>query len=213
MDVTAKVANQVTAVRFEEGQQVRRGDVLVELDGAQARADLAVAEAALAESRSQYQRSRELYTTKVLSDAQIEQIEATFKANEARVASARSRLDDTVIRAPFAGRVGLRRVSVGVADQPRHGDHDARRHQLDQARFHDSRDLRVGRADRAQDRARAAFAYPDESFEGTVSSIDTRVDPGNALGHRARASCRTRRGCCKPGMFLTVRLSRGAWTR
>ncbi len=109
VEVTAKVANQVAAVRFEEGQQVRRGDVLVELDGAQARADLAAAEAALAESRSQYQRSRELYTTKVLSDSQIEQIEATFKANQARVDAARSRVGDTVVRAPFTGRVGLPR--------------------------------------------------------------------------------------------------------
>ena len=69
IDVTAKVSNLVTAIRFTEGQQVRKGDMLVELDGAQARADLAVADAALKESNSQLQRSRELYETKVLSDA------------------------------------------------------------------------------------------------------------------------------------------------
>jgi multidrug efflux pump subunit AcrA (membrane-fusion protein) len=54
-------------VRFAEGQQVRRGQVLVELDGKEARADLAVAEAALSESRSQFNRSRELYATRALS--------------------------------------------------------------------------------------------------------------------------------------------------
>ena len=92
IDVTAKVSNLVTAIRFTEGQQVRKGDVLVELDGEQARADLAVADAALKESASQLKRSRELYETKVLSDQQIEQIEATYAANQARVAAARSRL-------------------------------------------------------------------------------------------------------------------------
>ena len=88
VDVTAKISNIVATVRFAEGQQVRRGQVLVELDGKEARADLAVAEAALSESRSQFNRSRELYATRALSAAQLEQIEATLKANDARVASA-----------------------------------------------------------------------------------------------------------------------------
>ena len=82
-------------MRFAEGQQVRRGQVLIELDGREARAELAIAEAALSESRSQFNRSRELYTTHALSEAQLEQIEATLKANEARVAFARSRLTTT----------------------------------------------------------------------------------------------------------------------
>jgi len=118
VDVTAKVSNLVTAVRFDEGQQVRRGDLLVELDGAQARAELAIAEAAVTESRSQYKRSRELYSTRALSEAQLDQIEAALKANEARVLVAQARLGDTMIRAPFAGRVGLRRVSPGSLVNP-----------------------------------------------------------------------------------------------
>jgi membrane fusion protein (multidrug efflux system) len=208
IDVTAKVANQVTAVRFEEGQQVRRGEVLVELDGEQARADLAVAEAALAESRSQYQRSRELYTTKVLSDAQIEQIEATFKANEARVASARSRLGDTVVRAPFAGRVGLRRVSVGSLISP--GTvittlDDTSAIKLDFT----IPETFVSAVQTGLKIVARSVSYPDESFEGTVSSIDTRVDPATR-SVTVRALLPNPKGLLKPGMFLTVRLSRGA---
>ncbi|NJD31818.1 MAG: biotin/lipoyl-binding protein, partial [Gammaproteobacteria bacterium] len=49
VEITAKVVNQVTAVRFTEGQQVAKGAVLVELDSEQVRADLAAAEAALAQ--------------------------------------------------------------------------------------------------------------------------------------------------------------------
>jgi len=208
VDVTAKVANQVTAVRFEEGQQVRRGDVLVELDGAQARADLAVAEAALAESRSQYQRSRELYTTKVLSDSQIEQIEATFKANEARVASARSRLGDTVVSAPFAGRVGLRRISVGSLISP--GTvittlDDTSSIKLDFT----IPETFVSAVQTGLKIVARSVSYPDESFEGTVSSIDTRVDPATR-SVTVRALLPNPKGLLKPGMFLTVRLSRGA---
>jgi membrane fusion protein (multidrug efflux system) len=208
VNVTAKVANQVTAVRFSEGQQVRRGEVLVELDGAQERADLAVAEAALAESRSQYQRSRELYTTRVLSDQQIEQIEATFKANEARVASARARVGETVIRAPFDGRVGLRRVSLGSLISP--GTvittlDDTSTIKLDFT----IPETFLSVVKPGLEIAARSVAYPEASFSGRVSSVDTRIDPATR-SVTVRALLPNPEGLLKPGMFLTVRLSRGA---
>jgi membrane fusion protein (multidrug efflux system) len=208
VNITAKVANQVTAVRFSEGQQVRRGEVLVELDGAQERADLAVAEAALAESRSQFNRSRELYTTKVLSDQQLEQIEATFKANEARVTSARSRVGDTVVRAPFDGRVGLRRVSVGSLISP--GTvittlDDTSTIKLDFT----IPETFLSVVKPGLEIAARSVAYPDSTFDGRVSSVDTRIDPATR-SVTVRALLPNPQGLLKPGMFLTVRLSRGA---
>jgi membrane fusion protein (multidrug efflux system) len=208
VNITAKVANQVTAVRFSEGQQVRRGEVLVELDGAQERADLAVAEAALAESRSQFNRSRELYTTKVLSDQQLEQIEATFKANEARVTSARSRVGDTVIRAPFDGRVGLRRVSVGSLISP--GTvittlDDTSTIKLDFT----IPETFLSVVKPGLEIAARSVAYPESAFDGRVSSVDTRIDPATR-SVTVRALLPNPQGLLKPGMFLTVRLSRGA---
>ena len=208
VEITAKVVNQVTAIRFAEGQQVQRGEVLVELDAAQVSADLAAAEAALAESRSQFQRSRELYTTKVLSDSQLEQIEAAYKGNEARVASARARVADTVIRAPFAGRVGLRRVSVGSLISP--GTvittlDDTSTIKLDftiPETFLTAVQPGLGITARS-------VAYPDESFDGKVSSIDSRVDPATR-SVTVRALVPNPKGLLKPGMFLTTRLSRGA---
>ena len=207
VEVTAKVVNQVAAVRFAEGQQVRRGDVLVELDSEQERADLAAAEATLAESQSQYRRSRELYTTKVLSDSQIEQIEATYKANAARVASARARLADTVIRAPFDGRVGLRRVSVGSLISP--GTvittlDDTSTIKLD---FTIPETFLAAVQPGLEITARSV-AYPDDNFAGKVASIDSRVDP-STRAVTVRALLPNPRGLLKPGMFLTVRLSRG----
>ncbi len=68
----------------------------------------------------------ELAAARVLSESQFEQLEATMKANQARVAAAASRVADTVIRAPFAGRVGLRRVSVGSLRESWHDHHHAR---------------------------------------------------------------------------------------
>jgi len=208
VEITSKVVNQVAAVRFEEGQQVARGAVLVELDGEQVRADLAAAEASLAESRSQYERSRELYTTKILSDSQLEQIEATFKANEARVASARARVSDTVIRAPFAGRVGLRRVSVGSLISP--GTvittlDDTSTIKLDFTIPETFLPVvKPGLGITA-----TSVAYPGVGFSGEVSSVDSRVDPATR-SVTVRALVPNSKGLLKPGMFLTTRLSRGA---
>jgi membrane fusion protein (multidrug efflux system) len=208
VEITSKVVNQVTAVRFAEGQQVAKGAVLVELDSEQVRADLAAAEAALAESRSQYERSRELYTTRILSDSQLEQIEATFKANEARVASARARVSDTVIRAPFAGRVGLRRVSVGSLISP--GTvittlDDTTTIKLDFT----IPETFFPVVKPGLEIAARSVAYPEASFAGKVSSVDSRVDPATR-SVTVRALLPNPQGLLKPGMFLTTRLSRGA---
>jgi len=207
VDVTAKVSNLVTAVRFADGQQVRSGQVLVELDGKEARADLAAAEAALTESRSQYKRSRELFTTRVLSEAQLEQIEATLKGNDARVAAARARVADTVIIAPFSGRVGLRRVSVGSLVGP--GTvittlDDTSTIKLD---FAVSENYLPSLTVNLPISARSV-AYPGRVFDGRVGSIDSRVDQ-STRSLTVRALLPNRDGLLKPGMFMTVNLSRG----
>jgi membrane fusion protein, multidrug efflux system len=207
IDVTAKVSNVITAIRFTEGQQVRKGDILVELDGAQARADLAVADAALKESAGQLQRSRELYATRVLSDQQIEQIESTHAANLARVAAARSRLSDTVIRAPFNGRVGLRRVSVGSLVAP--GAVITTLDDTSTIKLDFTVPERVVAAMQAGLRLEAtSVAYPGKIFAGKVASVDSRVDP-NTRSVIVRALVPNDDGLLKPGMFLNVQLSRG----
>jgi membrane fusion protein (multidrug efflux system) len=207
VDVTAKVSNLVTAIRFDEGQQVRKGEVLVELDGEQARADLAVANAALTESASQLKRSRELHTTKVLSDQQVEQIEATHAANLARVASARSRVNDTVIRAPFDGRVGLRRVSVGSLVAP--GTVITTLDDTSTIKLDFTVPERVVAAMRTGLQLEAtSVAYPGQVFTGRVDSVDSRVDPATR-SVTVRAVVPNDKGLLKPGMFMNVHLSRG----
>jgi membrane fusion protein (multidrug efflux system) len=207
VDITAKVSNLVKAVRFAEGQQVRRGQVLIELDGDEARADLAAAEAALSESRSQYKRSQELYTTRVLSEAQLETLEATLKANAARVAAAKARVQDTVIVAPFSGRVGLRRVSVGSLVNP--GDVITTLDDMSTIKLDFTvpetylPTLSPGLAIRAR-----SVAYPGREFDGKVGSVDSRVDP-STRAVTVRALVPNGEGLLKPGMFLTVRLTRG----
>ena len=206
VEITSKTGNKVLAVRFGEGQWVRRGDVLVELDGAQDRADLAAAEAALAESRSAYARSRGLFTQQAVSQSQLEQIEATLKGNEARVAAAAARVADTVIRAPFDGRVGLRRVSVGALVSP--GAiittlDDTRTMKLD----FDVPETFLAILKPGLTVAATSIAYPGVSFDGKVESVDSRVDPVTR-SIKVRARIPNPEGQLRPGMFLTIEVSR-----
>ncbi len=206
VDITSKTSNTVTAVHFSDGQRVQRGQVLVELDGAQARADLAGAEAARAESASQLSRSRELLSTKALSEAQYDQLEATLKSNEARVAAARSRLDDTVIRAPFGGRVGLRHVSVGSLVNP--GTTIASLDDISAIKvdFAVSENFLASLREGLKVFALSA-AFPDREFEGRVTSVDSRIEPVTR-SVTVRAIVPNTDGALKPGMFLSVRLDR-----
>lgn len=206
VEITAKSSNLVAAVRFRDGEQVQRGAVLVELDSAQARADLAVAVAALTESDSQYQRAAELLPTQALSKSQFDQIVATRAANAARVDAARARLEDTVIRAPFGGRVGLRRVSVGSLISP--GTvittlDDTAVIKIDFAVPENNlTSLRRGLAVTV-----TSTVYPGRSFVGRVTSLDSRID-ASSRSILVRAELPNGDGAIKPGMFLNVGLRR-----
>jgi len=205
VDISSKSSNVVTAVTFRDGERVKRGQVLVQLDNAQARADVAEAQAALTESESQYNRSRELLNTQALSKSSFDQLVATLAANRARLGAAQARLEDTVIRAPFSGRVGLRRVSVGTLISP--GDvittlDDTSVIKLD---FSVPENFLAGLREGLSIRA-SAPAFPGRSFAGSVSSIDSRVDM-NTRSVTVRALLANDDGALKPGMFLNVSLA------
>lgn len=206
VEITSKASNLVTAVRFRDGQRVQRGQVLVELDSAQVRADLAAAQAALTESRSQFERSRELLPTQALSKSQFDQIEATLKANEARVASARARLEDTVIRAPFSGRVGLRRISVGSLISPGTVITTLDDSSLIKVDFAVP-EVNLSQLREGLSLTATSTAYPGRRFSGRVTSVDSRVDPVSR-SVLVRAEVPNPENLLKPGMFLNVEIVR-----
>jgi len=76
IQVTARITSVISRINFSEGQDVPAGQLLVELDSKEIRADLAVAEASLQQSRSVYERSHQLADTRVISQSQLEELEA-----------------------------------------------------------------------------------------------------------------------------------------
>jgi membrane fusion protein (multidrug efflux system) len=206
VNITAKTANRIVSIHFTEGQQVKKGDVLLELDGVEASADLAVAEAALADTRSQYKRSTELFATKALSQAQMDQIQSTLRQNEARVSAAQGRMNETIVRAPFSGRVGLRNVSVGSYVTPAAVITTLDDTSLIKLDFSVPEIYLTMLANGLEIQA-TSTAYAGVQFKGKVASIDSRIDPVSR-SVIVRGNIDNRDSRLKPGMFMTVRLLR-----
>lgn len=208
VEITSKSANTVTAIRFTEGQRVATGTILVELDRAQAAAALTEAEAAFAETRNQVQRGRDLSVTQALSKAQLDQLETAVKTAEARVAAARARLDDTVIRAPFAGRTGFRRVSLGGLVTPGAVITTLDDTSVIKLEFTVPqaflKDLQPGLAVEAR-----VDGLDERVFKGEVTTIGSRVDPVTR-SIAVRAELPNPDGTLKPGLFMSVRLQASA---
>lgn len=206
IEVTSRIASVVTRIGFEEGQQVAAGDLLVELENSDLRAQLAVAEAAQQKVHSQFERRKQLAATRVISAAELEEMAADVAMADADVRGAEARLRNAFVRAPFSGTVGLRRISLGDLVGP-----DTVITTLDDmatlkleftvpetylAAVHDGMAIEA-----------ASSVFPGERFAGQISSIDTRVDPTTRTAAViARLPNPERR--LKPGMFLTVELQR-----
>jgi membrane fusion protein (multidrug efflux system) len=206
IEITSRISSVVARINFRESQDVAAGALLVELDNKEIRADGAIAEAALKQSRSQFERSRQLSDTRVISESQLEELEAKMRMDEAALQAAEARLENSFIRAPFAGTVGLRRVSLGDLVGP-----DTVITTLD-----DTRNIRLEFAvpenflselAAGMTISAASGVYPGRPFTGTVSSIDSRVD-SVTRAVTAIATIPNPGRLLKPGMFLTVALER-----
>ena len=206
VEIRPQISESVTAIHFTEGQRVEAGTVLLELEDSEAKADVAAARAALVESETQASRAQELFKTKAVSASVLDQRTARRDADRAALDAAQSRLADTKIRAPFAGRLGLRRVSLGSLVTPSTiittlDDTDTIKLDFDVPETALSL-LAEGLVVEA-----LSAAWPDQRFRGEVATIDTRVDPvSRTITVRARVP--NQGALLRPGMFLAVRLLR-----
>lgn len=204
VDIRPKITATLTEILFKEGQPVEAGEVLVKLDNLEQVADLAAAQAALVDSEASYRRSSELFRTNVVAKSQLLQDEAKKIADEAMVSVAQKRLADTIVRAPFAGRIGLRRVSIGSLLGPATIITTIDDTHVIKVDF-DLPEIYLSRLEPGLKVIAHSAAYPDHDFTGEVSSVDTRVDPVSRTV-RVRSVMKNDDGYLRPGMFLTVNL-------
>lgn len=176
VDLTSTVTERVTQINFDDGQRVKQGDILVEMDAAQEIAEKIEERSRIDEAQRLVERLRPLVERGAASQSELDQRTRELQTAEARLKAIQSRIDERRIIAPFDGVVGLRNLSVGALATP--GTlittlDDDRVMKLD---FSVPEiylaTLRPGIQIQAQ-----ASAYPGQLFKATVHSVDSRVDP------------------------------------
>lgn len=202
--ITAKVTETVERVAFEDGDHVTAGQVLVDLSGRAEVAQLEEAVAELREAQQQLDRQTGLVEAGTIPRSQLDTQIAARDTARARMQAIRARLADRVITAPFDGVLGFRQVSPGTLVTPGTAIatlDDVRTIKLD---FSVPEifiaQLQPGNAVQAR-----SAAWPDRVFEGTVQSVDSRVDPVTRAVV-VRAAVPNPDAALRPGMLLTVRL-------
>lgn len=200
--LTARVAEVVGKVHFQDGQQVKKGTILVEFDRREEEARLREAEAALKEAEQQLARTRDLVRRGNASRATLDERERDVAQARARVAAARAQLADRIVRAPFDGVLGLRQVSPGALVSP--GTTITTIDDITPIKLDFSVPERFISALRPGQRIRArAAAWPDRVFEGKIETIASRVDPVTRAV-TVRAVLPNDVGLIRPGMLLSV---------
>lgn len=212
VELRPRVSGYVERVAYDEGQEVRKGDLLFLIDQRPYLAELARAEAGLAQARSeaelarsQDERSRTLAAANAVSQEEVDarraalaQANAMVRAAEAAVTQARLDLQFTEVRAPIDGRAGRALVTAGnlaqadatalttlVSLDPVHVHFDAD----EQAYLRYNELARRGEREGSRNPVRVGLANEDGyPHAGTVDFVDNQVDPATGTIRRPRAA-------------------------
>lgn len=207
VDVSPEVAGVIRQVSFNSGEEVKAGDVLVILDDQVEQADLRAFQAQLELARLNYARDTQLIAKKAISKTDFDAGEARLKEIEAQVQRTLALIEQKRVRAPFAGRLGIRQVNVGeFVDRGKslvtlqaldvvHVDFNVPEQYMPH--------LKVGQLVNFK-----VQAWGDESFQGRISAVNSKVDKStrNLL---VRATLDNPDTKLLPGMFATLAVSLG----
>ena len=205
--ISADLPGTVAKIGFDSGQAIKKGDVIVELDTRQERAQLAALEAQRDLAKINYGRMEQLVKEGVISKAEYDQATAQQRQTEANVAEIKATIERKTIRAPFNGVLGIRKVNLGqylaagnpiVALQalnPIYVNFGVPQQAANQVQV--GRNLHVSSQDLA-----------GMTFTGRVSALDSIVDE-TTRNLQVQATLPNPQGKLKPGMFVQVELGYG----
>jgi len=206
--VSADLPGTVVKINFESGKAVREGDILVELDTSQERAQVASLEAQRDLAKVNYGRMEQLVKQGVISRMDYDQATAQQRQTEANVGEIRAIIQRKTIRAPFSGILGLRKVNLGqylaaggaVVElqslNPIYVDFGLPQQAL--TTVHVGRDLRVTSED-----------LVGKVFKGRVNALDAVVDQ-TTRNVQVQATLSNPEGKLRPGMFVQVEVASGS---
>ena len=206
VELTAQQAEIVTAVGFDDGDVVARGDLLVELNNRAEKARVSELEINIAEARRQLRRIEGLARENVASQQLLGEQQARVDALVAQLDVANADLSELQVIAPFSGKLGIRQISVGSLVRP--GDVITTLDDISRIKV----DFNISEAHLAsvavgQVVLATSVAYPGQTFSGTISSIDARLDPVTR-SIQVRAIIDNEENKLRPGMLLQITVQR-----
>ncbi len=209
-DLAAQIAGVVDQIHIESGTEVAAGSVLLKLRAYDDPAKLAQLEAAATLADQTYKRDQEQFAAQAVSQALIDTDMSTLKSARAQVAAQQALIEQKTVKAPFAGRLGIRQVDEGQYLTA--GTAVVTLQALDpilidfyvpqQALAY----LRVGQATTA-----TVDTYPGVHFSGVISSINSKVDLASR-NIQVRASFANADRRLLPGMYASVEINSGTAT-
>ena len=202
VEVTAESSGVVREIRFESGQQVEKGTVLVELDADTDRADLHTLETQAALAATDLKRLRKLIEQESISQSQFDQAESRYLEAQARVRAQRTRVNKKVIKAPFSGELGIRRINVGQYIEP--GQPIVTLQALDPL-YADFKlpEQQLGAVQPGSPVQVGVDLFPGEQFDGWVQAIEPLVDE-QTRNFLVRAELPNPEHRLRPGVFARV---------
>ena len=206
VSISNEVAGTVWRIHFESGASVRQGDVLVELDSRVEQAQLASAREKRDLAATTVGRTRALVATGSISQAQSDTDESQVRAADADVNALAAQIDRKIVRAPFAGKLGIRLVNIGqylapgtaitVLESTDATYVDFSLPQQELTRVSVGMPVRI-----ALDAGDAGAAPPPA--EGSLFAVDPAIDPVTR-NIKLRATVPAKNDWLRPGMFVAV---------
>lgn len=207
VDITTEVAGLVRSLEFHSGEEVKAGQLLVELNADSDIAQLNALKAAAELSATAYERDKIQYQAEAISKAQLDSDAADLKGKLATVASQAALVAKKRLRAPFDGRLGITTVNPGQYLNP--GDKVVTLQSLDPIYIdfmlpqQQLARVAVGQAVKV-----TTDAYPGRTFIGKITAMDPRVDP-STRNFQAEALVDNHEKRLLPGMFGRVAVQAG----
>jgi membrane fusion protein (multidrug efflux system) len=208
VDLASEIAGIVRSLHFKSGDQVKAGQMLVQLNADADIAQLRSLEAAAELARTTYERDTAQYAARAISKATLDAAAADLKSKRAQVAQQQALVDKKTITAPFAGRLGISTVNPGQYLNP--GDKIVTLQALDPIYVdfylpqQQLSSVAIG-----QTVVVTTDSYPGLSFAGKISAISPKVDP-STRNVQIEATVANSKHLLLPGMFASLSVEAGA---
>jgi membrane fusion protein (multidrug efflux system) len=206
-DLATETPGTVSAIHFENGAEVKAGDLLLELDTEAEAATLRSAEAEADLARTVYDRTKSLRASNAVPQSELDAADSQLRKITAQVEQLRAAIAKKQVRAPFTGRLGIREVNLGQFVE--HGDKIVTLQSLDPVYidFLLPQQL-ISTLAPGQKILVRTDAYPGRDFEGTLTAINSEVDRVTR-NIRLQGTLKNSDGALRPGMFARVEIFEG----